>query len=228
VKKSHHQSTGTSSPKSRPRFSLIRHPFLVLAGTWVFFALLAAISLEILVHPTGERRVAVETNVSQTSSNQVINKDFDAPLGWYGAIALFCTGGSILVYRRYQRKFGWATGLQPSPTKARARNRRPQRQPQPSPILAQASHTTPITKTAPDPQKTRSRRRKPERMPVTADGYAPHPLPRQAVTGNISEVTVLPPPLTTSGKSKSPGLVEAMDLRNQKSLRSLLGDREIS
>ncbi|PSB03364.1 hypothetical protein [Merismopedia glauca] len=227
MKKSHHPSAGTSSPKAKRRFRLIEHPFLALAGTWVFFALLAAISLEILVHPTGDRRVAVEATAGETTASQVKNPEFDFPVGLYGAIALICTGSSILVYRRYQRKFGSATPLKTTQTRAKARNRRipPQPQPVSSPVMAQSSNTIPTRKTAPVPPKTRSRRRKPERLPMTSDGYAPRPLQRQTAMVNRSEVTVIPPPRATSGKSKSQGLVEAMDVRNQQSLDSILGER---
>jgi hypothetical protein len=221
VKKPHHQSKRTPSPTAKRRFSFIKHPFLALAGTWVFFALLAAISLEVMIHPNGERRVTVETPVAGTLSERVNNQESKLPLGLYGAIALICTGGSILVYRRYQRKLATSDLLEVSQTQSKARKRRSPRQPQPT--VAQAIDR--VTNTAPVPQKTRSRRRKPERVPVTSDGYTPRPLERQAVVVNTPEVTVLPPPRR---KSKSQGLVEAMDMRNQKSLNSLLGDREIS
>lgn len=223
MKKSHHQSERTSPPTAKRRFSLIKHPFLALAGTWIFFALLAAISLELLVHPNGERRIAVETKATETSSELANNQEFNVPLGLYGAIALICTGGSILVYRRYQRKLADSSKLEPTKTQSKARKRRTPPQPQPAvaPVMAQS------TNTAPAPQKTRSRRRKPERVPMTSDGYTPRPLQRQAPVVHTPEVTVLPPPRNKSSKSKSQGLVEAMDVRNQKSLNSLLGDREI-
>jgi hypothetical protein len=222
VKKTHHQTERTSLPKAKRRFSLIKHPFLALAGTWIFFALLAAISLEVTIHPNGERRVTVETPVAGTLSEPAHNQESKLPLGLYGAIALICTGGSILVYRRYQRKLATSDLLQVSQTQSKARKRRTPRQPQPTvaPVMDRA------TNVAPAPQKTRSRRRKPERVPVTSNSYTPRPLERQAPVAHTPEVTVLPPPRRKSGKSK--GLVEAMDVRNQKSLNSLLGDREIS
>lgn len=216
MKKSHRQSARTPSPKAKRHFSFIKHPFLVLAGTWVFFALVAAVSTEILVHPTGERRITVESSDTQPSK-----REFNFPFGLYGAIALACTAGSIVVYRRYRQKVTDGSAQIPLPS-PKARNRR---SPRPKPVAiapetAQAQYAAPPQKNAPTAPKKRSRQRAPEVLPMTSDGYAPQPLQRQSrASSDRPQVTVMPPRRSVGGN-----LVESMDVRERQSLDSLLSD----
>jgi hypothetical protein len=215
VKKTRPRTFNKNSPKAnrQPRqIGSIKRSMLLLTGTWVFFALLAAVSLRSLTSFSNPEPVALETSLPATTAMEATKSEFEFPLGLYGAIALICTGGSILVYRRYQQKFGSSNPAKKATT-AKVRARRAQRQRQ--------APTSGIAKAAPARQKAPLKRPKLEQV-LASNSYAPLPSQPKTEEVRIPEVIAIPLRQQHSSQAKSDGLVKAMDLRNQKTLNSLL------
>lgn len=99
-------SKPTSSPMHGLGHLLMTRPLIIVGGMWVSLFLIALVAVGGLLSPGASERRSVSTTVIGSDSaiaTQPMPQQARVPLWMFGAIALTCTAGSILVSRQLNR-----------------------------------------------------------------------------------------------------------------------------
>lgn len=179
---------------------LITRPLIIIGGMWVSLLLIALVAVGGLLSPGASERRSVSTTVvgsDSTIATQPMPQQARVPLWMFGAIALTCTAGSILVSRQLNRP--------PVPprrsVRPRSRSLQPRLQPQPTTQLALPPAGSPTLQ----PPRQRSIARSPQPHPGQRPTHRPTPQSAQlqsnlppaigqpAMSPRSVDRTVLPP-----------------------------------